>query len=184
MVTGGHCSLLVFFHFYTSPSALLCLFRLSYQLSICCLVEGAELFSSLSPLLPLFDKVYSEKSWLLDGTQAAFLSPDLSVHLPLPPSFFLHFWPLSHTPPSSSIHLISSEDEDWWRYFIFFFPSPCCWVLSLLLCPAKRLITVLLFSVESVVSVNQGLKRGRGGGFVRGRDIIRVNKSKFISLKP
>lgn len=114
VVTGGDCSLLVFFYFYTSPSALLCLFCLSYELSICCLVEGAELFSSLSPLLPLLDKVYSEKSErLLDGTQAAFLSPDLSVHLPLSPSFFLHFWPLSHTPPFSSIHLISSEDEDW-----------------------------------------------------------------------
>lgn len=109
--------------------------------------------------LSLLEKVCCEKSWLLDGTQAAFRSPDLPVHLPLSLSF-LHPFLASHTTPSSSIHLISSN---WWRYIIFFFfPSPCCWVLSLLLCPTKGLITALLWKCFFVNCWGTGRERDRG----------------------
>lgn len=118
VVMGGHCSLHIFLHFYTSPSSTLFLFCLSHKLAICCLVEGAELFSSHSPILTL--SPWESMLWkeLIIGWHS-FRSPDLSVYLPLSLSFLLHFL-ASHTTPSFSIHLISSEDEDWWRYFRFF----------------------------------------------------------------
>lgn len=64
--------------------------------------RSRAVFFSPSYSLGLLEKVCCEKSWLLDGTQAAFLSPDLSVYLAL--SFILaSFFGLSLTPPSSSI---------------------------------------------------------------------------------
>ena len=70
-----------------------------------------------------------------------FLSPDLSVYPARSPFHCCYvFWA---SPHRLFYHLISSEDEYCWRYFLLFFPAPCCWVLSLLLCPTKRLITVL-----------------------------------------
>lgn len=127
--------------------------------SVCCLVEGAELFSSLSPILVVSLRKYAMKRadyWkALKLRFCLLISPSSS----LPCFHSCFFFGLSHThTPLLIYHLISSEDEDWWRYFLF--PSPCCWVLSLLLCPTKRLITVLPPSAESAVSVNEGLTDG------------------------
>lgn len=80
------------------------------------------IFFPLSYSLSLLEKVRCERSWLLDGTQAAFLSPDLSVYLALLPFIADSFFgpSVSHTYLFLFYHLISSENGRWWRYFSFF----------------------------------------------------------------
>lgn len=114
VVMEGHCSLVVFLHFYTSPGSLLFLFCLSYELSMCCLVEGAERFSFLSPILSVSLRKYAVKRadyWMaLKLLFCLQISQSTSFSL----AFILaSFFGLSLTPPSPFYHLISSEDEDW-----------------------------------------------------------------------
>lgn len=103
VVMEGHCSLLVFFHFYIPPSSLLRLFCLSYELSICCLVEGAEPFSfSLSYSLGLLEKVCWKE--LIIGWHSSCFSVSWSFRLPHSLSCILAlFFGLSLTPSSSII---------------------------------------------------------------------------------
>lgn len=139
----------------SSPS-----FCLSYKLSNCRLVEGAEPLPSLAPILSVSLRKYAVKRadyWMaLKLLFCLLISPSTLLSL----SILLHFLAFLTPPPPPApppYHLISSQDEDWWRYFLIFFTLPCCWVLSRLLCPTKRLITVLPPSAESAVSVNEGL---------------------------
>lgn len=87
-----------------SPSSLLFLFCLSYELSICGLVERAELFSPLSPILLVSLRKYAVKRadyWMaLKLLSCLLISP--STLLSTFHSCFI-FWPLSHTCLSSFI---------------------------------------------------------------------------------
>lgn len=139
----GHSSLPVSLHLELSPSFLLFLFCPSYQLSVCCLCSPGRsraLFFSLFSQSPWESMLWKDLIiWWLSS--CFFLSPDLSVYPARTPFHCCYvFWA---SPHRLFYHLISSEDEYCWRYFPLFFPAPCCWVLSLLLCPTKRLITVL-----------------------------------------
>lgn len=87
-----------------SPPALVsiyCAFHTNCQFAV--LWKGRVVFFSFCYSLVLLQKVCYEKSWLLDGTQAAFLSPDLSSTLL---SFLLLFRPLTHIPPHLSFNFI------------------------------------------------------------------------------
>lgn len=100
VVTEGHCSVLVFLPLSFSTSPLLFLLCLSYKLSVCCLVEGAESFSSLSPILAVSLRKYAMKRadyWMaLKLWFCLLISPSSSL------SRFhsCFFFGLSHTHPS------------------------------------------------------------------------------------
>lgn len=81
-------------------SSFYCAFHTNCQCAV--LWKGRVVFFSFSYSRGLLEKVCYEKSWLLDGTQAVFLSPDLSVFLALLLSSCFVFG-LSHIHPSSFI---------------------------------------------------------------------------------